>query len=109
LPTNSWAMEREELGEVDISRSEAVEHELNRLIARRHDHRTAEERHRPSEELWQESVERYNAERDRQLRTEWTEYHQGQAACHRAVLKALIASHEEQAAKLMDVQPKGAV
>jgi len=64
-------MERkEEQGEVDISRSESVERELNRLIERRHDHRTAEERHRPSEELWQESVERYNAERDRQLRTE---------------------------------------
>jgi hypothetical protein len=101
-------MEREELGEVDISRSEGVEHELNRLIERRHDQRATEERHRPSEELWQESVERYNAERDRQLRTEWTEYHQDQAERHKAVLKGLIAHHEEQAAKLMDIQPKGA-
>src|SRR5919107_757136 len=99
---------REEQGEVDISRSEWVEHELNRLIERRHDLRTAEERHRRSEELWQESVERYKAERDRQLRTEWAEYHQGQAARHSAVLKGLIAHHEEQAAKLTDVQPKGA-
>ena len=56
MPTSSWAMEREELGEVDISRSEGVEHELNRLIERRHDHRTAEERHKLSEELWRESV-----------------------------------------------------
>ena len=88
-------MEREELGEVDISRSEAVEYELNRLVERRHDKRTAEERHKPSEELWQESVERYNVERDRQLRTEWAEYHQGQAARHRAVLESLIAHHEE--------------
>ena len=101
-------MEREGLGEVDINRSECVEHELNRLIERRHDQRAAEEKHKPSEELWQESVERYNAERDRQLRTEWTEYHQGQAERHRAVLKALIATHEAQAAKLMDVQPEGA-
>ena len=108
MPTSSWAMEREELGEVDISRSEGVEHELNRLIERRHNQRAAEERHRPSEELWQESVERYNAERDRQLRTEWAEYHQGQAERHRVVLKGLIAHHEEQAAKLTDVQPKGA-
>jgi hypothetical protein len=107
LPTSSWAMERGELGEVDISRSEGVEQELNRLIERRHDQRTAEERHKPSEELWQESVERYNAERDRQLRTEWAEYHQGQAARHRAVLKALIATHEARAAKFMDVRPKG--
>jgi hypothetical protein len=101
-------MEREEQGEVDVSRSKWVEHELNGLIERRHDQRTAEVRHKPSEELWQESVERYKAERDRQLRTEWAEYHQGQAARHRAVLKALIATHEARAAKLMDVQPEGA-
>jgi len=98
-------MERGELGEVDISRSEAVEHELNRLIEKRHDQRTAEEWHTPSEELWQESVERYNAERDRQLKTEWAEYHQGQAERHRAVLEELIADHEEQAEKYL---PKGA-
>jgi hypothetical protein len=101
-------MGREELGEVDISRSEWVEHELNRVIERRHDQRAAEERHRPSEELWQEGVERYKAERDRQLRTEWAEYHQGQAERHRAVLESLIARHEEEAAKLMDIEPKGA-
>jgi hypothetical protein len=99
---------REEQGEVDVSRSESVEHDLNRLIERRHDRRTAEEKHKPSEELWQESVERYKAERDRQLRTEWAEYHQGQAERHRVVLKGLIAHHEEQAAMLMDVRPKGA-
>ena len=93
---------------MEISRSEWVEHELNRLIERRHNQRTAEERHKPSEELWQESVERYKAERDKQLRTEWAEYHQGQAARHRAVLKALIATHEARAAKFMDVRPKGA-
>ena len=93
---------------MEISRSEGVEHELNRLIERRHDQRTAEEWHRPSEELWRESVERYKAERDRQLRTEWAEYHQGQAERHRVVLKGLIAHHEEQAAMLMDVRPKGA-
>jgi hypothetical protein len=94
-------MGREELGEVDISRSESVEHELNRLIARRHNHRTAEERHKPSEELWQESVERYKAERDRQLRTEWTEYHRGQAVRLRAVLESLIRDHERNAEKYL--------
>jgi hypothetical protein len=108
LPTSSWAMEREELGKVDLSRSEGAEHELNRLIERRHDKRTAEERHKPSDELWQESVERYEAERQRQLRAAWCEYHQGQATRHRGVLESLIAHHEEQAEKLMDVQTEGA-
>jgi len=95
-------MEREELGEVDISRSEAVEHELNRLIERRHDQRTAEERHEPSEELWQESLDRYKAERDRQLKTEWAEYHQGQAERHRAVLESLVSHHEAEAERYRD-------
>jgi|SRR5688572_20212977 hypothetical protein len=102
-------MERkEERGEVDVSRGESVEHELNRLIEKRHDQRTAEERHRLSEELWQESVERYNAERDWQLRTEWAEYHHGQAERHRAVLESLIARHEGEAARLEATEPKGA-
>jgi hypothetical protein len=108
LPTSSWVMEREELGEVDISRSEWVEHELNRLIERRHDQRTTQETHGRSEELWQESVERYKAERDRQLKTEWAEYHQGQAARLRAVFEPLVAHHEERAAKLTNIEPKGA-
>jgi hypothetical protein len=100
LPTRPWAMEREELDEVDISRSESVEHDLNRLIERRHDQRTTEEWHKPSEELWQESVERYNCERERQLRAAWCEYHQGQAVRHRAVLEFLIARHEAEAERL---------
>ena len=35
------------------------------------------------------------------------EYHQAQAARHRAVLEHLIARHEGEAAKLMDVQREG--
>jgi hypothetical protein len=93
-------MEREELGEVNISRSEEVEHELNRLIEKRHDQRTRAEGHRPSEELWKASVERYNCERERQLRAAWCEYHQGQAVRHRAVLEFLIARHEAEAERL---------
>jgi hypothetical protein len=83
-----------------LSRSESVEHDLNRLIERRHDQRTTEEWHKPSEELWQESVERYNCERERQLRAAWCEYHQGQAVRHRAVLEFLIARHEAEAERL---------
>ncbi len=93
---------------MDVSRREAVEHVLNCLIEGRYDQRTTQERHKPSEELWQESVERYKAERDRQLRSEWTEYHQSQAARHRAVLKVLIATHEARAAKLIEDESKGA-
>ena len=56
---------REEPSEVDIGRSEAVEHGLNRLIEKRQDHRAASEKgHSPSEALWQASVERFNSERE---------------------------------------------
>ena len=92
---------------MDVSRREAVEHELNRLIEKRDDERTSAEGHRPSEELWKASVERYNCERERQLRAAWCEYHQGQAVRHRAVLETLIARHEQQAERYRD-QPKGA-
>jgi hypothetical protein len=57
---SSWAtVGREEPSEVDVSRGEAVEHDLNRLIEKRHDQRKNEEGHTPSEELWKASVERY--------------------------------------------------
>jgi len=61
-----------------------------------------------AEEIWKESVRRYNDREQEQLQNEWCEYHQGQAARHRAVLESLIARHEKEAAKLMDIEPKGA-
>jgi hypothetical protein len=46
--------------------------------------------------------------RRQEMRAAWREYHQGQDERHRAVLKGLIAHHEEQAAKLTDIEPIGA-
>jgi hypothetical protein len=60
------------------------------------------------EELWKESVRAYTTRRREEMRAAWREYHQGQAARHRAVLKALIATHEARAAKLIEDEPKGA-
>jgi hypothetical protein len=53
-------------------------------------------------------VRRYHSRWQEENRAAWGEYHQGQAERHRAVLKGLIAHHEQQAAKLMDIQPEGA-
>ena len=50
----------------DISRAETVERELDGLIRRRHDQRAAENRHRPSEELYEESCRRHAEEEARQ-------------------------------------------
>jgi hypothetical protein len=83
---------------------EVVEAELNRLIERRSRQKDPEE----ESALWRESVEAYEEQRRQMARLEWHAFHCGQAARHRAVLESLIAFHEEQAAKLMDVRPKGA-
>jgi hypothetical protein len=91
---------------MDIAQEQRAEAELRRMIARRT--RKGEVDRDENEELWKESVRRYTARRREEMRAAWQEYHQGQAARHRAVLESLIACHEEEAAKLMDIEPKGA-
>jgi hypothetical protein len=85
---------------------EAVDVELDRLISRR-----ASQDRRPDpdeqEELWKTSVRAYTARRREELRAAWCEYHQGQAARHRAVLEALIARHEEKARELLADEDRG--
>jgi hypothetical protein len=90
---------------VDIARGEIVEAELDRLIERRSSREMDPDER---EELWKASVRAYTARKREEMRVAWCEYHQGQAERHRAVLKGLIAHHEEQAAKLMEDEPKGA-
>ena len=54
------------------------------------------------------AVRRYHSRWREENRAVRCEYHQGQAVRHRAVLESLIARHEEEAAKLMEDEPKGA-
>ena len=91
---------------MDIARSEAVEADLDRLIERRS--RKGEVDPDEQEELWKESVRAYEEKRRQVARLEWRTFHCGQAERHRATLQALIEQHEELAAKLLDVRPKGA-
>jgi hypothetical protein len=91
---------------VDMARTEAADIELVRMIERRF--RKGEVDPDELEELWKERVRAYTARRREGMRAAWHEYHQDQAARHRAVLESLIARHEEEAAKLMDIEPKGA-
>ena len=90
----------------DISRGEATERELDALMKRRS--RKGEIDPDEREELWKASVARHNAHRHEEMRAAWCEHHQGQAARLRVLLEKLIAHHEEQAAKLMEVEAKGA-
>jgi hypothetical protein len=56
---------------VDVMRAELVEAELDRLIERRS---TREPHPDEREELWKESVRRYNARRREENRREWCDY-----------------------------------
>jgi hypothetical protein len=88
---------------VDIARGEMVEKELNAMIERRS--RKGEVDIDEFDPGYMESVRRYNARRREEMRAEWCEHHQGQAARLRLTLEALIADHEEQAEKYL---PRGA-
>jgi hypothetical protein len=89
---------------MDIARGELVERELDTMIERRYRQKDPDE----ESELWKESVRRYNARRREEMRAAWCEHHHGQAARLRAVLEALIARHEGEAARLEATEPKGA-
>jgi hypothetical protein len=77
---------------------EAVEAELDRLIARRSRQRDADE----ESELWLESARAYEEKHRQMARLEWHSFHCGQAARHRVTLQALIEHHEACASKLME-------
>jgi len=85
---------------------DTVDAELDRLISKR-----ASQDRRPDpderEELWKASVRAYTARRREEMRAAWCEYHQEQAARHRAVLEVLIARHEEKARELLADEDRG--
>jgi hypothetical protein len=87
-----------------------VEADLTRMIERRDEKRRAEEGERAAEEMWMESVARYNEREQQQMRAEWRDYHESQVVRHKRTLAALIAHHEGEAEKLLmeDDDAKGA-
>jgi len=54
-------------GALDVAKREAVERELDAMIERRSKHEEPKEESEP----WKESVRRYNARRQEELRSEW--------------------------------------
>jgi hypothetical protein len=88
---------------VAIGRSEQVESELDAMIERRARQKDPDEEN----QLWRESVRRYNTRRREEIRVAWCECHQAQAARHRGVLEALIADNEEKARKLLAAEDRG--
>ena len=89
---------------MDIARGEMVEKELDGMIERRSRQKDPDE----ESELWQASVRAYEEKRRQAARLEWHLHHTAQAERLRRTLEVLASHHEEQAARLMDVRPKGA-
>ena len=89
---------------MDIARGEMVEKELDALIERRSRQKDPQE----DSDLWQESAKAYEEKRRQMARLEWHLHHTAQAERLRRTLETLASHHEEQAARLMDVRPKGA-
>ena len=89
---------------MDIARGEMVEKELDALIERRSRQKDPEE----DSDLWQESAKAYEEKRRQMARLEWHLHHTAQAEWLRRTLDALASHHEEQAAKLIEDEPKGA-
>jgi hypothetical protein len=89
---------RNERSVMDVAPGEMAEKQLDLLIERRS--RKGEVDPDEREELWKESVRRYNARLHEERRVAWCEHHQGQAARLRPTLEALIARHEAEADRL---------
>jgi Lon protease-like protein len=89
---------------VDIKErsAEAAEAQLERFITQRHEKRVQTEGEREAEEMWMESVARYQERERRQIRAEWCDYHRAAAERARRTLEALISHHEEQAQRLLE-------
>jgi hypothetical protein len=77
-----------------------VEAELDRMIEKRS--RKGEQDPDEREDLWMESVRRYQARERRQMRAEWYGWHCDQAERHRRTLAALIAHHESETESLLE-------
>jgi hypothetical protein len=89
-----------------VEHAEMVEKQLDAMIQRRARKGDVDPDER--EELWKASVRAYEEKRRRMARLEWHLHHTAQAERLRRTLEALASHHEEQAAKLLDVRPKGA-
>ena len=87
-----------------VSRSEQVESDLDRLITKRHDQRATEGAHKPSEDLWAESVRRHNLKLERDELIARYLYHRAHRGRIGRMASGLMAEHdaaaEHYAAKL---------
>ena len=88
------------LTDKDAAHVQAVEREIDRHIAHRHDQRVLDEGERAVEEDCQEQERRAREEQERLNRAKWASYHRAQAERLRRTLEPLVSFHEARAARL---------
>jgi hypothetical protein len=88
---------------LDVSHGERVERDLDAFISKRDTERRQSEGERQREELWQESVRRYNGRQEQDHRLAWYEYemrlyriHSGLASEHLARAEKLENGHHHE-------------
>ena len=87
---------------MELARDERIEKELDAMIEGRS--RKGEVDRDGNEELWKESVKRYNARRREENRLAWQNYFSRLAGS----LSARAEEYDQRAQTLMEDQPKGA-
>jgi hypothetical protein len=78
--------------------AEAAESQLERFITQRHEKRVASEGERAAQEMWMESVVRYNEREREQNRWEWVRFFDRMAQSHARISE----EYEARAQKLLE-------
>lgn len=96
-----------------VEHGERVEVELDRIVEKRRAQRVRDEGERDREELWQESVRRYNARQEQDHRTAWYEHemrlyriHSGLASEHLARAESLENGNHYQEEERKDAKTR---
>ena len=82
--------------DVDVSKTEAAEASLDAFVAQRDKARCRDEGERAREEIWRESVRRFNACRQQELAQQWRDYHDAQVRRHEVTYGLLLAHHRQE-------------
>ena len=84
---------------MNVAKVNAIEGELDSLVARRDKERWREEGERPAEDIWEESVRRHHARQQQELAWEWLRYHVARQRAHRHTFALLDAHHSAEIEK----------
>jgi hypothetical protein len=83
--------------ELDVSRVEAAEDEIDRFILKRHKEK---QEANAQEEYWKRSEERYERQRQEERRQAWVDYHEAQAEAHERSGREFAEMHRQRARQL---------